>query len=323
HRDPASGDDDAGEVEDPWDAPYPLSVTSISRPVMRVECGSDFSFAITTANELWCWGCNADGQLGLGHTNDVKDAERIDLFGAATPAVSVAAGSRHSMVLTSELAVYVCGSTGHGRLGLGKAITSTPSINVWTLNGSLSEQCNSIACGESHTAAICGGLIMSFGAGSFGRLGHGDLLDTYLPTLVRNFDEVAKQVACGAFHTVALTTKGRLWSWGTGCPLGYMNDADNSVVSIPRRLNFEFQGPVLQIAAGPFHTLVLCTQGRVACWGNGSHGRIGMGPDMSNCPKPKFLAVSQPGAGGGEFREAILREQILDICEKKPKAGGG
>eukprot|EP00392_Amoebophrya_sp_AT5.2_P000148 g148.t1 len=252
--------------------------------------------------------------------SDARTPQRIPEFGSDNPAVQIQAGSRHSMILTKDMFLYVAGATANGRLGVGsRAVREHPNLCCWTLCPTLNSVCSSVACGESHSAGIeaDGGSVWTWGAGSFGRLGHGDTLDGPVPMTVRNFDESAKQVALGAFHTVVLTSKGRLWSWGTGAPLGYMNDGDNAIVSIPRRLNFEFMGPVLQIAAGPFHTVALCSGGRLAVWGNGSHGRVGQGPATTNIPKPRFLTT---GAGNKEFREAIRSNEIFDAGEKKIRA---
>lgn len=65
HRDPMSDEDNA-DIEDAWNAPYPLRVT-LPKTVLRVECGADCTFALTISNEVYAWGCNTDGQLGLGH----------------------------------------------------------------------------------------------------------------------------------------------------------------------------------------------------------------------------------------------------------------
>ncbi|CAD7969556.1 unnamed protein product, partial [Amoebophrya sp. A120] len=325
--DPALGGEGA-EIEDPWNAPYPLHV-SIPRLVLRITAGADFSFALTINNEVYAWGCNSDGQLGFGHQDDVKTARKIPEFGLDNPAIDFAAGARHGMILSAERMLYVAGATANGRLGTGsRVMQAQTNVTSWSLCATLNTVCSQIACGEAHSAGIDAerGTLYTWGAASFGRLGHGDCLDGPLPSVVRAFDESAKQVALGAFHTVVLTTKGRLWAWGTGSPLGYMNDGDNAIVAIPRRINFEFLGPVLQIAAGPFHTVALCSNGRVACWGNGSHGRVGQGQSTKNVPKPKFLSEFDQSAISSDenfFSDALRANEFFDNGEKKLRAIAG
>ncbi|XP_026890325.1 serine/threonine-protein kinase Nek8 isoform X3 [Acinonyx jubatus] len=61
------------------------------------------------------------------------------------------------------------------------------------------------------------GIIMTFGSGSNGCLGHGSLNDISQPTIVEallGYEMV--QVACGASHVLALSTERELFAWGRG-----------------------------------------------------------------------------------------------------------
>jgi alpha-tubulin suppressor-like RCC1 family protein len=73
-----------------------------------------------------------------------------------------------------------------------------------------------IACGESHTCALTSdGDVYTWGSGQIGQLGHGDFHRQSLPIKVANINEKIVQVACGKKHTVALTSDGKVYSWGS------------------------------------------------------------------------------------------------------------
>lgn len=70
-----------------------------------------------------------------------------------------------------------------------------------------------IACGENHTVALTSdGSVHAWGVGNHGQLGHGRAVrsaatPTRVEYLVDHKRKIA-QIACGAFHTVALGTAG-------------------------------------------------------------------------------------------------------------------
>ena len=60
------------------------------------------------------------------------------------------------------------------------------------------------------------GKVWCFGAGVFGALGQGhNFTDQWWPTQVTALkDEFVIDLKCGQHHTVALTDKGEVWTWG-------------------------------------------------------------------------------------------------------------
>jgi hypothetical protein len=73
--------------------------------------------ALTREGSLYIWGENADGELGLGDTEDKPNPEEL-LIPADFPIVFIAASSYHSMVLTKDGSLWVWGRNTDGRLGL-------------------------------------------------------------------------------------------------------------------------------------------------------------------------------------------------------------
>ena len=51
--------------------------------------------------------------------------------------------------------------------------------------------------------------------GDFGRLGHGDIIDVFLPKPIAGLSGIGvTKLACGDTHTLAVTAEGRLFSFG-------------------------------------------------------------------------------------------------------------
>lgn len=139
------------------------------------------------------------------------------------------------------------------------------------------------------------GNLYTFGTGKYGCLGHGDTKAEVLPKLVSFFSKnqlKVVDVACGASHTVALTSDGRLWSWGrarrnfgffmnilfpaTGA-LGYKVKSDVlAPKEIPRSF-LEMDEEVTSLFSGMTFSGVLTSSKNIYMWGRGEYGVFGDG----------------------------------------------
>ncbi|KAL0300268.1 UNVERIFIED_CONTAM: Ultraviolet-B receptor UVR8, partial [Sesamum angustifolium] len=98
----------------------PHRVSRIPKKIIKIAAGYHHSAAITVDGELYVWGKNANGQLGLG-----KKAEKIIplprkiecLDGVAIKMVSL--GFEHSIAVTDNGEALSWGGGESGRLGHG------------------------------------------------------------------------------------------------------------------------------------------------------------------------------------------------------------
>eukprot|EP00282_Hemiselmis_andersenii_P012357 CAMPEP_0114160414 /NCGR_PEP_ID=MMETSP0043_2-20121206/28337_1 /TAXON_ID=464988 /ORGANISM="Hemiselmis andersenii, Strain CCMP644" /LENGTH=200 /DNA_ID=CAMNT_0001256437 /DNA_START=72 /DNA_END=671 /DNA_ORIENTATION=+ len=92
---------------------------SIKGQVSRVACGEAHTLAATAQGELFVWGSNANGQLGLGDCIDRKEATSHPELGLEGVTM-LAAGGFHSLVVTAEGRLMAFGSNSNGQLGIGR-----------------------------------------------------------------------------------------------------------------------------------------------------------------------------------------------------------
>lgn len=85
--------------------------------IVDVCCGWDSSAALTKDGDLYVWGSNRYGQLGLDTSDfsQISHACRI-LIGEKIKRVSM--GLRHTAVVTENGRLYTCGANNKGQLGL-------------------------------------------------------------------------------------------------------------------------------------------------------------------------------------------------------------
>ena len=97
-----------------------LGVAKVFLPAGEGEVSSDltvFTCAITTDDNLYCWGDNRFGQLGTGDTVSTNKPVLVK----ALPRVARASnGTGHTCAQTSDSALFCWGKNTQGQLGLGQ-----------------------------------------------------------------------------------------------------------------------------------------------------------------------------------------------------------
>ena len=133
-----------------------------------VECGGEFVFCKTFDNQVFCWGRNYSGQLGLGNTdNQNLPIQCSSLLNIDT--VDIKCGDSHSLVLTVNQKVLSCGYNVH--MQLGQLFTENEKYYTFQIINELSNIIR-IECGENHSTCIDGNHdLYFFGDNSCGQLG--------------------------------------------------------------------------------------------------------------------------------------------------------
>ncbi|XP_028846916.1 alsin isoform X2 [Denticeps clupeoides] len=174
------------------------------------------------------------------------------------PVLQAALGARHSVLLTEGGLIYSV-----GQLPWKQGPTS--SVMEPLLETSLSGQgVVSIAAGSFHSGAVtANGAVYMWGENSDKQCGISGPSLLSDPTLVTVLDvettppEVVKvsSLACGARHTLALSSRHEVWSWGSGCQLGLVTST--FPVSQPQKVEHLVGRYVIQVTCGERHSLAL------------------------------------------------------------------
>ena len=267
--------------------------------VMMVALGMEHCLMISSTLELYSWGRNHRGQLGIGTTTDTSEPT---LVAALAKASCVACGEDHSAGITPGGEVYTwgnaeCGKLGHGSSLIRSAMSFPKQINMET-------RMRKVHCGPLHTSLIGNnGELLTFGAGWFGRLGHGDMNNQYSPKLVEHVlpdlnSELKEcprflEVKCGSFHTCAICEGQMLWVFGRDY---LVCEADH--ITSPLLFN-KIDGDVVAVSAGANHTLCITRKGHLKKlwgWGDNSKGQLGLGVGAPEQVPPTLIQCK--GWGG-------------------------
>lgn len=147
-----------------------------------------------------------------------------------------------------------------------------------------------IACGVKHAALVTRqGEIFTWGEESGGRLGHGVGKDVTQPRFVESLSLCSIDfVACGEFHTCAVTMAGELYTWGDGTHnAGLLGNGTDVSHWIPKRISGPLEGlQVASVTCGPWHTALITSTGQLFTFGDGTFGVLGHG-DRENVLFPR------------------------------------
>lgn len=110
-------------------------------PIKQMGVFAASAFALTESGNLYTWGYNVNGQLGLGHNNSVEyptisATDVVEFFGPESNFGNNVGTSNYYdriFIKKTDGKIYGTGYNGTGGLGLG----NTTSVNQWTLISSL------------------------------------------------------------------------------------------------------------------------------------------------------------------------------------------
>nr|XP_040140585.1 secretion-regulating guanine nucleotide exchange factor isoform X8 [Ictidomys tridecemlineatus] len=203
------------------DVLLPQQLNDFCKPecVRRITGGGGHSAIVTDGGGLFVCGLNKDGQLGLGHTEDVLYFTLCkSLLGC--PIQQVACGWDFTIILTENGQVLSCGSNSFGQLGVPHGPRRCVVPQAIEL---LREKVVCVAAGLRHAlAATVSGIVFQWGTGlaSSGRRSSlRQTLPLFLtakePSRVTGLENSkAICVLAGSDHSASLTETGKVFTWG-------------------------------------------------------------------------------------------------------------
>ncbi|XP_057183449.1 RCC1 domain-containing protein 1-like isoform X1 [Triplophysa rosa] len=164
--------------------------------IAAVSAGGWHSASVSAGGDLYMWGWNESGQLGLPSQSVEEEKLRARRPGDALVLADVHKGSNDLCV---DLAVNQAEEKNKDDVFISiqafPALVDIPQVS----------EIIRVACGSRHTAAVTGtGDLYTWGWGSYGQLGHDTERSTDEPALVKYFhshDMRVRDVVCGLWNT--------------------------------------------------------------------------------------------------------------------------
>ena len=148
-------------------------------------------------------------------------------------------------------------------------------------------QVDQVSCGEEHVLLLSkkSGTVYSFGLGSRGQLGHGDINSEKTPKRLEALSGIQiKHISAGGWHSLALSEFGDVYSWGWN-ECGQLGitcvppEVPLTVYVLPYIVQFPDECDVVCIACGARHSVAVTSEPEINVWtwGWGAYGQLGHG----------------------------------------------
>ena len=231
----------------------------------QIICCEDRCLVISQdAREVYAWGGNERGQLGLGHYSTVCQPTCIDYF------------VKHGLKVNSlDAGGYLTLACDHKGQAFAWPFTKNGQKYSIPVQMPFSEKINitRVSCGYNFGFFISQqGLVYAVGKDNQdGQLGLGHIYPNDIPELITCFKDAGERidsVECGFRHAIARSTLGKVYTWGWNAHGQLGHGHFDSEIS-PRPLVLEKgklnKDKAIQIAAGYSHTVIM-TEARELLW---------------------------------------------------------
>jgi alpha-tubulin suppressor-like RCC1 family protein len=273
----------------------PVTTFSGGNNWKQVSAGRDYTAAIKTDGTLWTWGLGSAGRLGNAQLTNRSTP--VTTFAGGNNWKQVATEGFHAAAIKTDGTLWVWGEGSNGRLG--NAQVTTRSTPVTTFAGGTNWK--QVSAKGNHTAAIkTDGTLWTWGTGTSGQLGNGELTNVSTPVTTFAGGNNWKQAAGESFRMAAIKTDGTLWTWGAGGTgrLGTNDITNRSTPVTTFAGGNNWKQVSVASGSGTGHTAAIKTDGTLWTWGSGANGRLGTN-DLTNRSTPVTTF-----SGGNNWKQA-------------------
>ena len=282
------GSNTAGQVDgnpSPPVTPFVRVQPSPATAFRVVQAGLLHSCALSLSQQLWCWGSNGEGQVGV---------EPTILPGTALPPsfvddsiAAVTTTGLHTCALTTSGVARCWGWGTSGELGNNADTASGVPVTVSGGHTFRTEPAtvptppdpdfyipgqSFISAGFAHTCGIVtSNAAMCWGENEDGQLGTGNRVNTNAPVTVSGGHQF-RAISAGYRHTCAITTTGAAYCWGDNA-LGELGDGTRTDRLVPTAVAGGLT--FMSISAGDTFSCGVTTEGVAYCWGDNKYGQLG------------------------------------------------
>lgn len=256
--------------------------------VLSISAGGHHSCAITSGKEVFCWGNNNKGQLGVNSVDIFRDVPSlVDQTNLASDEyfIDLKLAFLHSCGITNLHRVYCWGSNQNGELGNGSSdpLALLPTLVDVSMLDFDDEPAKIFSGYYSNCFISKKNKSYCWGSNMNGSLGLGTIGGTYpLPEIINDFSTPQNyftSFSLGFYFNCGVTNLGKVYCWGRNNS-GQLGDGslDDRSSPTPVDTSLSFRS----VRVGDYHSCAESTSGKMLCWGSNNDGQLGLGNSASS-----------------------------------------
>jgi alpha-tubulin suppressor-like RCC1 family protein len=304
------------------DSNVPVAVSTSGvlsgKTIKSVSVSSGRACVIASDNQVYCWGGNADGQLGNGNTGtDSNVPVAVSTSGVLSGKTikSLKVGFSHTCVIASDDQAYCWGDNAHGQLGNGNtgtdsnipvAVSTSGVLSGKTITQIAAQGSSTLPTGTANTCVIASDdQAYCWGDNGYSQLGNGNTgTDSNVPVAVSTTGvlsgKTVNYIDIGTRHACLIASDNQAYCWGDNPEgrLGNGNTGTDSNVPVPVTNSGVLSGKtILSISPGANTACALASDFQIYCWGGNTDGQLGNGNTGTDSNVPIAVFSSNILAG--------------------------
>jgi alpha-tubulin suppressor-like RCC1 family protein len=249
--------------------PFTTLATAVGTNWLSIATGVSNTMAINSLGNLYGWGYNQIGSLGLGDTLNRSSPTQVGTSTWST----VYAGTSFGIAIRSDNSIFAWGGQTFGQLSDYTVISRSSPVQIGTTTANTSSP---VQIGTSSWSQVSAGGSHTLGIGVDGILyGWGRNIEGQLGGAANTLGTIWNKVVIGQSHALGIRSDGKLYAWGSNAT-GQLGDGTIVAKSSPVLIDSGTWSDIA-ISQGStlFYSMGIKSDGRLYAWGNNSVGQLG------------------------------------------------
>jgi alpha-tubulin suppressor-like RCC1 family protein len=256
---------------------------NLNSNVKKIIAGNYRSFLLTESGELYAWGNNYQGMLGLGEIMIIQKPKKINermKLGIGETIIDISSSYSHAIILTNFGKIYTFGRNDAAQIGLGIIDQEFYDLTLLNIDFKLvvNESITNVYTTSDSTAVLTSnGRVIVWGRSVFNY----NIINYSAQDITNLFglerDEKITKMFDGSYNLAAISNSGKTWIWGQPYPgmIGNVKDSHSTPQLIQLSL---INGEIIEeVSFGSQFTTLRTNLGNVYTSGINTSGQLGNG----------------------------------------------